>query len=430
MSGLPGKRHPQRQIKPSDRETICLWAAGFLSGLDTVDCLAPDGSDCSHFFIYHRSILECAQQSCSISKTLFFSGYPDCASANIRMDSVTTLPMDEAVKNSIAQPSYRRLPGRGLRPSHFGIRAYAVINTLWISEDHLLSVDTTKTDESYKRFYFQDIQAVLFQKTQRGQYWNLFWLMGLFLFGLIGLFNLEFDVAYGIVPFLVLFTLSLLINIYWGPTCRCFIVTQVQKEELPAWNRLRKANRGMAQLRPHIEQAQGRLTPEETQFHIEQQATNPSSAFFSPPVKELLRHCNGQFHAVLFVLLLVDSILALMYLATHFSSHSTFNYCVTAGEVFCLFGAFISQRQSDMSPRVKMLLQWFAVCFASFFVSSLFYGIFLSINAGPVRHVSNLEPWNNPLMMVMTLLSTAVNLFFGILGMIALRRFRRENPPQ
>ena len=54
---------------------------------------------------------------------------------------------------------YLRLPGRG-RPR--GLRALLTgPSTLWMGGDHLLAVDSNGWRETYRRFDYRDIQAIL-----------------------------------------------------------------------------------------------------------------------------------------------------------------------------------------------------------------------------------------------------------------------------
>src|SRR2546426_6411511 len=54
---------------------------------------------------------------------------------------------------------YLRLPGRG-RPR--GLRALLTgPSTLWMGGDHLLAVDSNGWRETYRRFGYRDIQAIL-----------------------------------------------------------------------------------------------------------------------------------------------------------------------------------------------------------------------------------------------------------------------------
>jgi len=70
--------------------------------------------------------------------------------------------------------------------------------------------------------------------------------MGIFLFSAAGFFGLP-----------------LLINILRGRTCRCFLRTAVQTEQLPPLSRVRRAQKVFARIRPLIAAAQGgELSPE------------------------------------------------------------------------------------------------------------------------------------------------------------------------
>ena len=65
---------------------------------------------------------------------------------------------------------YRRLPGRK--------KGIIGIYTLWQGPDHLLTIDSKRFSEDYKRFYYKDIQAIITRKTIHGKIQNLF--LGIF----------------------------------------------------------------------------------------------------------------------------------------------------------------------------------------------------------------------------------------------------------
>ena len=159
-----------------------------------------------------------------------------------------------------SQTRYRRLPGRGLRRQGFISisRAYC---TLWLGPDHLLSVDNHVFTEDYKRFYFQDIQAIITQKTQRGTVWNIILAILTGLFGFLALTQkegMEAEIAWLLVA--GLWGLILLLNWLRGPTCICHIFTAVQQETLPSLDRLKKAEKALHILRQHIREAQGEVS--------------------------------------------------------------------------------------------------------------------------------------------------------------------------
>ena len=67
----------------------------------------------------------------------------------------------------MAQFPYKRLPGR--RAGLFSV------NTLWMADDHLLSVHSHRVTEQYRRFYFRDIQAICIQANASTGYTYLDW---------------------------------------------------------------------------------------------------------------------------------------------------------------------------------------------------------------------------------------------------------------
>src|SRR6058998_3858024 len=66
------------------------------------------------------------------------------------------------------EKDYRKLPGLG--------RDVVSISRLYLARDHLLVVNSNGYIEEYKRFYFQDIQAIIIRKSITGQVWN--WVLG------------------------------------------------------------------------------------------------------------------------------------------------------------------------------------------------------------------------------------------------------------
>ncbi len=134
-------------------------------------------------------------------------------------------------------------------------------NTLWLGKDHLLSIHSTGFSEHYRRFYYDDIQAIITRKTATGKICNIV------LSVLGGSFMLAFALTsgilsgfYGVLAGLVIF--FLLINWLLGPTCVCHVRTAVQTERLTSLDRLRTARKAINLLKPMIEQVQGALVSE------------------------------------------------------------------------------------------------------------------------------------------------------------------------
>src|SRR4051812_42726740 len=132
----------------------------------------------------------------------------------------------------MAEKEYQRLT-RSRARSAAGIFTISR-SSLWLGKDHVLVVETSGYAESYKRFYFRDLQAITLWQTKG-------WLIGGIVTGACAL--LSGWIAYasgeqisawisGIVG--GIFLLSALYFFGGGPTCRCQFRTAVQTEELPS----------------------------------------------------------------------------------------------------------------------------------------------------------------------------------------------------
>lgn len=173
--------------------------------------------------------------------------------------------------------------------------AFTSRSSLWLGKDHLLCVDSGGYTETYKRFYFRDIQVISIERTDRHHWWSAILGSLAFIFFIIALgvapgnpFAQWSDGAIAGVTFLstvILFCiLLLLINLLSGPACKCFLRTAVQIEELPSLNRVRRARKGLERLRPFLIAVQGELTPEEISARMRTAAGSPAGAAMSPKV--------------------------------------------------------------------------------------------------------------------------------------------------
>ncbi len=152
---------------------------------------------------------------------------------------------------------YKKLPGKALVRGIF-----LGYHTLWLGNNHLLSVNNHGFAEDYKRFYFRDIQAISIQRTNQGKLWNSIWtiLAGLSVLAVLG------TEGYDGLPWLIISVICvvfLVINLARGPTCKCDIITAVQRETLPSLSRLRTANKVTRTLKRMIKKTQGEVNFEE-----------------------------------------------------------------------------------------------------------------------------------------------------------------------
>src|SRR5688572_11648215 len=137
--------------------------------------------------------------------------------------------------------------------------------SLYAATDHLLLRVSSGFVESYRRFYFADIEAITVRTTARRMIWNIVHGIGL----LVSLMVIWLSSPPHFVSafFAALFGLLLIWNNALGKTCATRLQTRVQKRDLPI-RRLRKALRVIDQLSSKIQMAQAQValaTPPQTE---------------------------------------------------------------------------------------------------------------------------------------------------------------------
>jgi hypothetical protein len=155
--------------------------------------------------------------------------------------------------------AYRRLT-RPRSRARFGLVSTARVS-LWLAPDHLLQVDSNGYSESYKRFQFRDIEALVVCRTDEWLYRSVILGALAAFFGLIAVFGGGQVVAWIFGSLSGLFVLVLMLNLIAGPSSKAYLRTAVQTERLPSLNRMRRAQKVLALLRPLILAAQADLMP-------------------------------------------------------------------------------------------------------------------------------------------------------------------------
>jgi hypothetical protein len=181
----------------------------------------------------------------------------------------------------MAEREYYRLTWARRRP---GIAVVAISSySLWLGRDHLLLIESNGYTETYKRFYFRDIQAIIVRRTSARMIISI--VLGALAAALIVIGLLTGETG-GIVAFCVIAFVTclipLLINLLLGPTCTCQLRTAVQTEDLPI-RRLGKARKILQRIRPMIAEAQGQITPEEVQAQMQALAAGSPMAAAATP---------------------------------------------------------------------------------------------------------------------------------------------------
>ncbi len=165
------------------------------------------------------------------------------------------------------------------------MRGFSVVSVtrsnLWLGSDHLLCIESEGFNESYRRFYFRDIQAVILRRTLRARAIGL-------VSGIPAVFLAVAAIAvtdtFGRWLLAVLATLCAIpfvVNLIYGPTCTCQLRTAVQTEDVPSLGRVRRARRVLNRIRPLIAEAQGQLSPEEISNRFRERIAAPGS---EPPL--------------------------------------------------------------------------------------------------------------------------------------------------
>lgn len=148
--------------------------------------------------------------------------------------------------------AYKKVPGHGSSAVGY--------SRLYVGPDHLLLVDSAGWNESYRRFYFRDIQAFTIRKSQWGKVQNVAWALVSFLTAAIAI---QADDVGAVVAWSItgMFLAGLIINILRGPTCTSHIQTAVQTTKIGPLKRVKRAQKFLTQLKPLIAAVQGTGEP-------------------------------------------------------------------------------------------------------------------------------------------------------------------------
>jgi len=262
--------------------------------------------------------------------------------------------------------TYTRLPARGRKG--FGV-FHPGRYELHLGPDHVLHLSRGAFRETYKRFYFDDVQALVIGYTSLRGSMNLF--LGALALASVFLvvtgsvtWGLDLLIAAAVLALLAGIPLLLLAwNTALGPTCRCRLYTAVQTEDLTAMSRMRRAEATLAILGPLIEAAQGRLTPETLGADSEEPmaveaSTHAAPLTAAPAVSPRpLHHEHGAYHAACFWLLLAGSATILVDVFWQHHLKDLFDTSLWLAEAIVVVLALRRQQNSDL-PRGLQTVTW------------------------------------------------------------------------
>jgi hypothetical protein len=318
-------------------------------------------------------------------------------------------------------------------------------SSLWLGSDHLLSVVNEDYSESYRRFFFKDIRAIVVQKTSTGKLWSILLSLLAATFASLMLTSIVFawskaaTIAFAV--FAGIFLLCLLVNGLRGPTCTCYIQTAIQKNDLCAVRRLRHAMKLIGQLRSIIEAVQGTLTEadaarlaQEAELQADSSSISADASTPTTAIPRPRRHDHGQAHLALFVFLLLDMCQSAATFFYQGPVMESLAFPIIAGTIVFVILALIRQTHSDLPSGIKNTT-W---CTLGYLIVSLATGIgygFLhaitQLRLGNEPDFSSLSPYDSPLVAWLLVFSIVGSGTLGFLGLYLLNRFRKSygRPP-
>jgi hypothetical protein len=254
--------------------------------------------------------------------------------------------------------SYRRLPGRG-RKSGF-LHSIGGSCSLWHTDDHLLLVENNGITESYRRFYFKDIQAVVIQKTNFSRNFNYIAVSILFAAAIIYLSHVLGDGFPGSVLMVILFIslISLALNYFMGVTCICRIITPVQDEEIPSLKRLRNALKVKKVIDNACTALQGTLSEEDIMTRpvpVRQVAAQSDAS-------NMLKPFIGRYHTLTFAIVLVQGLFLGLDISKHYALYNYIQIVLGSAVSILIIIALIKQHDSD-APAMTKTIMWTTIVF-------------------------------------------------------------------
>jgi hypothetical protein len=342
------------------------------------------------------------------------------------------------------KPIYRPLGGKG-RPAF----AFAVASTsrLYLGDDHLLYVTNERFSESYKRFYFRDIQALVWHESERRNFIHVVVLLvgffaALLSWGIGSATSLTTGfVVLGIALFLCL--LAFLINLILGPTCKCALKTAVHTQEVASLKRVRTTERIFAMVAPLIAAVQGTVTPENLAAGTEGtpaagEVVSPAPVLAvsgsAPPPRPItpLRHESGTFHALLFGSMLLDGVATTIDFFFNHIAVTLLSNCFGLAVMALLVAALVRQRDSDIGTGLRRVV-WGTLIYLSISVAlmSAYYGMESVTNPNVasnqwewLKALSDTSPYDSPLVLVIFLTVIVCSFVLGVAGFLLLWKHR------
>ena len=344
---------------------------------------------------------------------------------------------------------YKRVGGQGRWPSGL---SFSLRRGLWSAPDHLLYVEKETCGETYRRFPYRNIQAILVKRTNTGAIATavlgtltamaLLWLLFMGVDPVSNVGQIIFPTtAAGILA------LALIVNIARGPTCATYVRTAVQTQQIWSVNRLRRARTVIENLRGTIEETQGgpftealveKMRTEVARQEEEAAAVERQRAATGPAgPAHALKPYKGNAHRVLFGLLLADFYHnCLQFHFTHRSLHLVATV-LGVGILVWLVTSLIKQFRTTMWTSVKAIT-WLTVPYLGVlaFLASLFpffsgplYLAGAGGSWGMYQDIYSTSPYDSWLRMTMVVVGILGSGGLGLSGLLLFNKFKRQKTP-
>jgi len=302
---------------------------------------------------------------------------------------------------------YRRLPGR----------PFSLISrdSLWLAEDHLLSVQSNRFSENYRRYYFRDIQAVTIQRTAPISPWT--YVAGAVAAAFLApgvLFDYQKTFLWISGGLFLAITLTL---IGLGPTCACYMQTAVSRDRLGSLRWIGTAERALRILQPAIEQVQGAMTPELTALQSGPPPI-PGSAIQPPPLPGQKKSESGWGYEFFFAVLLLDSLQSYVGLSDRGTAVDVTAWIILIAEVICGAWLIVRQRHFEVPRAIRILVICALVVAAGFTYSAYMLS---SIS----KQLRTLDPDFYPGYVPLHVAAVAVYGLLGVAGLGLMTRHRQ-----
>lgn len=235
------------------------------------------------------------------------------------------------------------------------------IHELWLANDHLLSLNRTSIYENYQRFYFQDIQSVIFKKTKMQLIKNIVLTLLCLLMSYISYDNHFGPISLSITTIFILITIW---NYFKGSSCKVYLVTAVQNKELPMLKLVKQANRFIKIIQPLIEREQGSIEdlsdtiPETVNLERKQKLKLPKKELNK---KELPIKANKHryfLYSFWFLLGIFELVLSMKYMPSLFFISLSFLLIIFAINIFAL-----TQLKAKGTHLLSKVCAWFGISY-------------------------------------------------------------------